>query len=314
MFEFVDGWEWRHVLRLLLTVWPDAEVELDLTELNAEGWLDGDDVGTLASDAMATLRGVASTHSPIVVLTEGRTDAEFLSAALAILHPQLADLIRFLDFDGKPEGGAGALVKTVKAFAAAGIANRVVALLDNDTAAREALRSLDVTMLPANIVVKHYPDIDLASRYPTLGPPNASSPAGHIEVADVNGLAGSIELYLGADVLTQGDGELTPVQWRSYSQAVQSYQGEVVAKAQVHERFRAKLAQAFVSPDQGRQDRPAVEALATTNGSDNDVAWADLGRILDLVIHAFDEHPSPDRLCDHIGRSETHIRIRRVNG
>jgi hypothetical protein len=30
---------------------------------------------------------------------------------------------------------------------------------------------------------------------------------------NVNGLAGSIELYLGADVLTDAQGSLVPVQW-----------------------------------------------------------------------------------------------------
>lgn len=299
MLGLVDDWEWRHVLRLLLTVWPEGEVELNLTELNEGGWLDDEDAHTLASSALASLRGVASTHSPIVVLTEGRTDAEFLSAALRILHPQLTDLIRFLDFDRKNQGSAGALVTSVKAFAAAGIANRVVALFDNDTAAREALRSLDLEALPSNIVFHCFPDIDLATRYPTLGPPSSSSPEGHIEPADVNGLAGSIELYLGADVLAQPNGALIPVQWRSYSEGVRAYQGEVIAKSEIHERFRAKVARATGSD--------AVPSLDDDAGD-----WTGLASILDVIIHAFDSLPLPEYICDHGGRSEARIRVRRA--
>jgi hypothetical protein len=46
-----------------------------------------------------------------------------------------------------------------------------------------------------------YPEIDIARDYPTLGTNGLS----HM---DVNGLAGSIELYLGADVLRDSDGVL----------------------------------------------------------------------------------------------------------
>jgi len=294
MLDLIDDWEWRHVLRLLLTVWPEEQVELNLTDLNDGGWLDGSEADSLASSALASLRSTASAHTPIVVLTEGRTDSEFLGAALRLLYPDLQDLIKFLDYEARPEGGAGALVKSVKAFAAAGIANRVVALFDNDAAARDALRGLDIGGLPDNIVVRRYPDTELASRYPTLGPPNASAPHGHIEDADVNGLAGSIELYLGTDVLTHADGALAPVQWRSFIQGVRAYQGEVTGKEHVHERFRAKVKQS-ASPD----------------GFDA-ASWQDLRSILDLVLNAFLDHALPEQLCEHSGRSQARIRVKQI--
>ena len=40
----------------------------------------------------------------MVVLTEGRTDAEFLAAALAVLYPHLTDLVRFLDYERRRDG------------------------------------------------------------------------------------------------------------------------------------------------------------------------------------------------------------------
>lgn len=59
------------------------------------------------------------------MLTEGSTHAEFLAGALTVLRPHLVPYVRFLDyFNNRPEGGPGALVKWVKAFAAAGIGNQ----------------------------------------------------------------------------------------------------------------------------------------------------------------------------------------------
>jgi hypothetical protein len=82
----------------------------------------------------------------------------------------------------------------VKAFLATGITNRVIALFDNDTAAQEARRALANVSIPENIAVLAYPALDLLRDYPTLGP-------GGLTSLDVNGLAASIELYLGKDVL-----------------------------------------------------------------------------------------------------------------
>ena len=268
LLHFLDYWDTRYALRACLLAFPDAEVVLDVTELQEAGWVEKAD--SLASQSLATLHAIAESHAPIVVLTEGRTDAEFLSAALRILYPHLEDLIRFLDFsENKNEGGAGALVKTVKAFAAAGIANRVVAIFDNDAAAAAALRALESSPLPSNIKVLKYPDIDLARQYPTLGPPTHDSPTGSITLADVNGLAGSIEIYLGPDVLSRSPDSFYPVQWRSYVNGPNAYQGEVVEKIKVQEAFRNKV------------------ALATHGSPIVPDDWADLQKILEAILTAF---------------------------
>jgi hypothetical protein len=88
------------------------------------------------------------------ILTEGVTDRRVLEASLKLLYPHLAEYYAFMDFDGaNAPGGAGQLVNTVKAFAGAGIANRVIALFDNDTAARSALRGLEGVSLPSSMRV-----------------------------------------------------------------------------------------------------------------------------------------------------------------
>jgi len=256
----------RIALRAALLARPDDEVRLDITYLVAMGALETTDA--LCSSGLKAMRAAASAHAPIVVLTEGKSDIEFLEPALRLLYPHLVDLIRFMDFGQRPSGGAGALVNTLKSFAAAGIANRVVALFDNDTAAADALRPLDRSRLPANVRVCQYPPLDLAVDYPTLGPPPAHT---QVANADINGLAGSIELYLGRDVLIGPAGKLRPVHWNTYIQSMQQYQGEIVDKNAIHDAYRAKVRAADA-------DRSEVAQQD----------WSGVRAILDLVLHAFD--------------------------
>jgi hypothetical protein len=259
----LDYWDERFALRLVLLAFPDAQVRLDVTALAEGGWIEGEPTA-LASNALESLRTDAAALAPTVVLTEGRTDAEFLSAALKILYPHLTDLVRFLDYAGRPEGGVGALVRLVRSFAAAGIANKVVALFDNDAAAADGLRLLDAARLPPNIRVVRYPDTALATDYPTLGPPTSNTPSGSLNQANVNGLAGSIELYLGRDVLTLPEGKLSPVQWKSFVPGVNRYQGEVTGKTQIQDAFRKKYARALQDPMEiGKQDWDGLRAILT---------------------------------------------------
>lgn len=171
-----------------------------------------------------------------VVLTEGRFDAFVLSESLRLLFPHLLDYYSFMDFDTyDPEGGAAALVKQVKAFAAAGIVNRIVAIFDNDAAAHDAMRSLKSLKLPSSIQIMHLPDFEFLRNYPTLGPAGESK-------MDVNGVAASIEVYLGREVLTSpSSGDLVCVQWKGFVAGVGKYQGEILDKRAVQDRFRAKL-------------------------------------------------------------------------
>jgi hypothetical protein len=220
----------------------------------------------MSSEASRTIKSSVIKNSSVVVLTEGRTDAEFLSYGLQIIYPHLTDLIRFLDFDQKVEGGAGALVRMIRAFSAAGIANRVVAIFDNDTAAADAMRSLNPNSVAVNVRIIQYPEIELANIYPTLGPPTLGSSSDPISEANVNGLAGSLEFYLGPDVLRKADGTLRPVQWKSYIEGMGRYQGEIVDKAGVQKGFRNKV-------------RNAIDNPSTVPGQD----WEDIRKVLDVI-------------------------------
>ncbi|MGA8938089.1 MAG: HEPN/Toprim-associated domain-containing protein [Acidobacteriaceae bacterium] len=222
-------------LRIAMEVCSECdELIYDLTDLVWSESVDPND--DFVENALQTLANEHITNARTVVLTEGRFDAFVLRESLELLYPHLRDYYSFMDFESyDPEGGAAALVKQVKAFAAAGILNKIIAVFDNDAASRDAMRSLNAIRLPSNIQIMHLPEIGFLREYPTLGP------TGELKM-NVNGLAASIELYLGKDVLTDpSSGDLVPVQWKGYIVAVRQYQGEVLKKKDVQERFRGKL-------------------------------------------------------------------------
>ncbi len=228
------GSDYRHFIRLLTDICdPNEELVYDLTDLHLGGWIDGaDDLVNYAEDLIADGFDVSRR---VIVLTEGNSDKWILERSLKLIYPHLIDYFHFLDFEGaRIGGGAGALANIIKAFAGAGIVNRIIALFDNDTAAESAVNTLKSISLPDNIVVLQYPTLTLANEYPTLGPTGLAA-------MNVNGLAGSIELYLGKDVLVDAAGNLLPVQWRGYDAKLEKYQGEIMDKSDILERFNTKL-------------------------------------------------------------------------
>jgi hypothetical protein len=172
--------------------------------------------------------------SPVIVITEGVFDVYALRNAIEILKPHLKKCVRFLDYEMKHEGGVSSAVRTVRSFAAAGVSNRVVALLDNDSAAHQEVLTLTDIDLPTGYRVLHYPDLEIARAYPTLGPQGRST-------MNINGLAGSIEMYLGSDVLKASGEEFEPVQWTGYQAKIKRYQGEVTNKKKVQSIFERKF-------------------------------------------------------------------------
>lgn len=171
-------------------------------------------------------------NNPIIIV-EGKNDLKVLNESLKIIYPELVDNITFLDIANfNIEGSAGDVVKMIKSFAGAGIKNRILAILDNDTAAQCALRAINGKgiKLPNNIKIVQYPEIELLLQYPTVGPQGES-------LMNINGLAGSIEMYLGKEALTNDDGKLERVMWRGYMQDVDKYQGALINKNIVNKRF-----------------------------------------------------------------------------
>ena len=241
---------------------PDECLVYDLTHLVYAGYIDEED-DCVALAEVETNTGIIF-HQKVIVLTEGKTDKKFLERSLKILYPHLADYFHFFDFNlNKHPGGAGVLANLVRAFAAASVEHRILALFDNDAAAKDALKNLDVKALPENIRICHYPNLAMAENYPTIGPSGGNT-------MNVNGLAGSIELYLGRDVLGNDEGELTPVQWAGCQRGVDAYQGEVLDKKKIQDRFSDKLKTCEKSPEE-------VESFD----------WDGIRAILDMMRVAF---------------------------
>ncbi len=221
-------------LRLALEICEEKDNFIyDLTDLIDGGYFKkSDDLVGIASEFAS---GEHTSSSKIIILTEGRSDGWILSESMKLLYPHISDYFTFMDFEAaRVEGGVSHLAKIVKSFAGAGIANKVIAVFDNDTAGQEAIRSLRQVKLPGNLSVLKLPDLKALRKYPTIGPSGQRA-------MNVNGLAASIELYLGEDVLRE-NGKLAPVQWSAYNPAVGKYQGEVMNKDKIHKRFKEKLA------------------------------------------------------------------------
>src|SRR6516225_6366879 len=198
-----DGVDLNVPLRLALEVCDEKDnLIYDLTDLISQECYEDQDFVALTSDRSADEH---TSRSKIIVLTEGRSDGWILSESMRLLYPHLADYFTFMDFEtARVDGGVSHLARYVKSFAGVGIVNKVIAVFDNDTAGEEAIRSLRKITLPGNLCVLKLPNLKTLRKYPTIGP---SGPV----TMNVNGMAASIELYLGEDVL-RDKGKLTPVQ------------------------------------------------------------------------------------------------------
>jgi hypothetical protein len=253
----------RWLLRAVTEVCgPDLVVEYDVTELVLSGYYELHE--PIAERAKAGLRSEALHNAPLVVLTEGSTDAAVLASAVHLLAPHLEGYLSFPDFDStKAPGGTGHLVSAIRAFAAAGILNRTVAVFDNDVAGRAAIRSLARTSLPDSLRLVRLPNVAVARDYPTRGPSGTSH-------EDVNGRAASIELYFGEDVLRDQGGDLMPVRWSGRDAILDDWQGEVSNKSELHRRFGEKVRRA-------NTDRTLIDKLD----------WSGMRLIIDRILHAF---------------------------
>lgn len=210
-----------HLYSILSAIDDNAIVEYDLSEVIGSGWVDEE-----------IARRVD--YEKIIVLTEGKTDVEFISKSIEKLYPHLTNYYHFIDFqEYRIESNASALVKLVTSFAAANIKHPIIALFDNDTTGIMEMRKLSTTSLTDNIRVLKFPDIMLAKKYPTVGPTGK-------KIMNINGFACGIEMYLGSDILSK-DNELIPVQWKNFNKSEKKYQGEVTEKKYVQDEFRKKL-------------------------------------------------------------------------
>lgn len=209
------------------------EITLDITDLYYSGWLD--DPIQIFENSLEDIANENRHFNKVIILAEGVSDIRIISESMRIRYPEYFYYYGFMDFKSVKLGGSASnLVSIIKSFAAAGINNKIIALFDNDTAAYDATKKIKEQKFPSNIKILHYPDLEIAKEYPTLGPTG-------LEMLDINRYACSIELYLGRDILENIDGNLTPIQWTGYNAALQKYQGEIINKKEIQEKYESFL-------------------------------------------------------------------------
>ncbi len=245
IYEEPEWLRWKLDLRAIVRLALDCAslkstpVFYNLWDLVDRGLLDRE--RRITDEARQDWRDRSARDAPLLVLTEGSTDAHLLADGLRVTHPHAVQYVRFMDFTNHAEGGVSGLVRLVRAFAAAGVSNRTIALFDNDAAAHDATRQLKTENLPESYCIMHYPPLPLLEQYPTVGPQSAEP-----TLLDINGTAGSLEMYLGVELLNKS-GSLTPVQWNGYISALRAYQGSLPQseKRRIRDAFRKKASQAL---------------------------------------------------------------------
>jgi hypothetical protein len=217
------------------------EITYDLTSIIESGWI------TQKPEKELDIQ-------KIIVLTEGRTDSEFIRKGIDLFYPYLSMRYHFMDFENSNyETSASRLVQTIKAFVGSGIKNKIIALFDSDTAGIKEINNLKKTRLPSNIKVFKYPVNELALNYPTQGPNG-------LFFMDVNGSGCSIEMYLGKKALSSEDG-LLPVQWKGYDSKLQQYQGEVSDKTLIQKTFRELYKNQFYTAENINVELPELKKI-----------------------------------------------------
>jgi len=171
----------------------DAFVIQDITEVVNAGYYEPKE---------KVITSLMEKQEKITILTEGPSDINILSKSIQLLYPHLFDYYNFKDFKvSNASGSAHQLFLEVKALIAINHKEKVIALFDNDVEGIKQFSELKKINIPNNFVVLTYPNIALLENYPTS----------ENIIKNLNGISGSIEMYLGKDILKE-NGEFIPVE------------------------------------------------------------------------------------------------------
>jgi len=271
-FAHYPRWDFRNFLRAIIEVFPDPfTLSYDISEIVYEQIIEGISAEDLYNQLIESGHDEQAFEYRIgdktLILTEGSTDTEILKRSIRLLYPHLEQYYSFVDFESSYiQGGSGALTNTIKAFIGAGINNRIIGVYDNDTAGNSSMKLLTKLQLPHNLRIIKYPHLSLATSYPTMGPNGLTQ-------LDINGLACSIELYLGLDVLNDDKGTKVPIQWTGFDKGIARYQGEIINKNAIQNQFFKKLKVCEKDPT-----------------SIKDYDWSGIRSILTCIFNVFNNH------------------------
>lgn len=263
--KFPYGYDQRTLLRALLEITkPDEKITYDITELVEGGYYESEPEN-IYEEVIGNVTYDYKIGDKFLILTEGSSDIQILKNSLELLYPHLFGYYSFMDFGiSNASGSASSLVASVKSFVGADIQNKIIALFDNDTAAESAIRGLSKTKITENIKIIQYPNIKFLEDYPTMGPTG-------ITKMNINGLAGSIEMYLGTDTLTEKN-KFIPVQWKGYDSVLKKYQGEIIDKLTVSQKFEER-----------------IKICKKNSEKIKEFDWSGIDKILNVIFDAFNK-------------------------
>ena len=165
-------------------------------------------------------------HRRILIVTEGKTDSMILERVINELYPNISDFFYFIDMhDNYPFTGVGNLLNFYKGLAKIDIQNKVMFIFDNDTAGVEIYNETQKLDSPPNLGACCLPSHADFENFRTKGTEGESC-------SDINGKAVTIECFL--DLQNQKP----YIRWRSYSEKMQQYQGQICPKDDIINCFR----------------------------------------------------------------------------
>ncbi|MFD2815068.1 hypothetical protein ACFSYD_12730 [Paracoccus aerius] len=158
----------------------------------------------------------------ILVVTEGKTDAEIIEAAMKKLRPDVADFFRFFSTSEWPFGGAGDIPKLLRGLQQLGAELRVIGIFDNDIEGWRSFRSLTLRSIGPYCRAMTLPDLNVFKSFPTVGP------GGLEQQLDINGIGAPIEAYL--DLTRSHRNGPSVLRWGSWDKSEKKYNGIVDPK------------------------------------------------------------------------------------
>lgn len=168
-----------------------------------------------------------SPEQKILIVTEGSSDSFILQSAIEKLRPEISDFFYFVDMEEHyPFTGTGNLYKFCQGLASIGILNKVLVILDNDTAGNEIYEKCIKLNKPSNIHFSKLPYLEEFSSFKTVGPTGVAN-------EDINGKAVAIECFLDLSKRPEPS-----VRWTSFNKSLEKYQGELEYKESYTKDFK----------------------------------------------------------------------------
>lgn len=161
-----------------------------------------------------------TTQEKILIVTEGSSDTEIIKKCIELLYSDVADFFDFIDMEQNyPFTGTGNLKNFVKGLSKINILNKILVILDNDTAGISVYNDIKRIDLPNNLNVITLPNYKDFDNFKCKGPQGDS-------LENINGKAVSIECFLDHSSI---DDEIY-VRWTGFNDKLMQYQGNIEPK------------------------------------------------------------------------------------